>query len=111
MAKLPSNLEAIIDGGKQENIQHWAVHPGSRSIFDAVQKCLGLSGEALRFSRDVLRRFGNLSPATIMLVLEAMMQADVAAGSGCALAFGSGVYLEKPAVSQRRLLSYDTAGC
>jgi alpha-pyrone synthase len=94
MAKLPSNLEAILDGGKQGNIQHWAIHPGGRSILDAVQKCLGLSGEALRFSRDVLRRFGNLSSATVMFVLEAMMRPDVPAGSGCALAFGPGVCLE-----------------
>ena len=94
MTKLPSNLEAILDGGKQGNIQHWAIHPGGRSILDAVQKCLGLSGEALRFSRDVLRRFGNLSSATVMFVLEAMMQPDVPAGSGCALAFGPGVCVE-----------------
>src|SRR6201984_1902047 len=94
MAKLPSNLEAILDGGKQGNIQHWAIHPGGRTILDAVQKSLGLSGEALRFSRDVLRRFGNLSSATIMFVLEAMMQPDVPAGSGCALAFSPGVVLE-----------------
>jgi hypothetical protein len=37
MAKLPSNLDAILDGGKQEDIQHWAIHPGGRTILDAVQ--------------------------------------------------------------------------
>ena len=94
MAKLPSNLKAILNGRKQESIQHWAVHPGGRTILDAVQKSLGLSSEALRFSRDVLRRFGNLSSATIMFVLEAIMRPDVPAGNGCALAFGPGVCLE-----------------
>jgi alpha-pyrone synthase len=94
MTKLPSNLKAILNGRKQESIQHWAVHPGGRTILDAVQKSLGLSSEALRFSRDVLRRFGNLSSATIIFVLEAIMRPDVPAGNGCALAFGPGVCLE-----------------
>jgi hypothetical protein len=52
MAKLPINLEAILDGGKQENIQHWAIHPGGRTILDAVQKCLGLSGRTQFTSTD-----------------------------------------------------------
>ena len=52
----------------------WAVHAGGRSILDAVQQGLHLPPEALRFSRDVLRNHGNMSSATLVFVLNAILQ-------------------------------------
>jgi predicted naringenin-chalcone synthase len=48
----------------------------------------------LRQSRDVLRRFGNMSSATVMFVLKEMLQPGTAAGRGCAMAFGPGLTAE-----------------
>jgi alpha-pyrone synthase len=59
-----------------------------------VQKTLGLSEDALASSRDILRLFGNMSSATIMFVLQDMMQRRTASGLGCAMAFGPGVTIE-----------------
>jgi predicted naringenin-chalcone synthase len=54
----------------------WAIHPGGKSILDVVQKRLELSDEDLAVSRGVLKRFGNMSSATILFVLKEMIDAD-----------------------------------
>jgi predicted naringenin-chalcone synthase len=72
----------------------WAVHAGGRSILDAVQHGLALSPEALGFSRDVLRAFGNMSSATLVFVLERILRSAHATGEGLAMAFGPGLTVE-----------------
>jgi alpha-pyrone synthase len=91
---LPSCLDRILGGTRTEEIGHWAIHPGGRTILDAVQKSVGLPEDALRQSRDVLRRFGNMSSATVKSVLKEMMQPGTVAGRGCAMAFGPGLTTE-----------------
>jgi predicted naringenin-chalcone synthase len=91
---LPSCLDRILGGHRAEDIGHWAIHPGGRTILDAVQKSIGLPDDTLRQSRDVLRRFGNMSSATVMFVLKEMLQPGTAAGRGCAMAFGPGLTAE-----------------
>ena len=55
-----------------------------RTILDAVEQGLDLGPEALRWSRGVLRDFGNMSSATLMFVLGRIMQdaPRVRTGSG-----------------------------
>ena len=72
----------------------WAVHPGGRSVLDAVEEALALPAEALKASRDVLRRYGNMSSATVMFVLESMLRTAGAGERGCAMAFGPGLTAE-----------------
>ena len=72
----------------------WAVHAGGRSILDAVQQGLRLRPDALRFSRDVLRDYGNMSSATLMFVLAKILRDEDARGSGVAMAFGPGLSVE-----------------
>jgi predicted naringenin-chalcone synthase len=91
---LPSCLDRILGGHRIEDIGHWAIHPGGRTILDAVQKSIGLPDDRLRQSRDVLRRFGNMSSATVMFVLKEMLQPSTAARQGCAMAFGPGLTTE-----------------
>jgi predicted naringenin-chalcone synthase len=72
----------------------WAVHAGGRSILDAVQQGLHLPPDALRFSRDVLRNHGNMSSATLVFVLNAILNDADAGGPGMAMAFGPGLTVE-----------------
>jgi alpha-pyrone synthase len=72
----------------------WAVHPGGRSILDAVEKGLELPADALAASRDVLSCFGNMSSATIMFVLQQIMQHARPGQLGCAMSFGPGLTAE-----------------
>jgi alpha-pyrone synthase len=93
-AHLPSRLDAMLDGQKREDIAHWAIHPGGRSILDAVRDGAELEEQQLAMSRDILRRFGNMSSPTIMFVLAAIMEDTTRAGPGCAMAFGPGLTVE-----------------
>ena len=71
----------------------WAVHAGGRSILDAVQHALALPPDALRFSRDVLRDYGNMSSATLIFVLDRILRSSQR-GDGMAMAFGPGLTVE-----------------
>lgn len=85
---------AILDGAPPASVDHWAVHPGGRSVLDAVEKGLGLDAAALAPSRDVLSRFGNMSSATVMFVLQRILDAAKAGERGCAMSFGPGLAAE-----------------
>jgi alpha-pyrone synthase len=78
---------------KSERQTLWAIHPGGKSILDVVQKRLELSDAEMAASRGVLRRFGNMSSATILFVLAEMMNED-RGGPGYAMAFGPGLAIE-----------------
>lgn len=84
----------ILRGRSPESIDLWAVHPGGRSILDAVEKGFSLRDDALAHSREVLARFGNMSSATVMFVLQRMMQVAQQGQKGCAMSFGPGVTAE-----------------
>ena len=75
---------------ESDGIDLWAVHPGGRSILDAVEKGLELPTDALAASREVLSCFGNMSSATVMFVLQRMMQQARPGQRGCAMSFGPG---------------------
>jgi alpha-pyrone synthase len=76
------------------NMDLWAVHPGGRTILDAVAEGLELAPEKLAHSRSVLRRFGNMSSATVMFVLQDMMREAAPGQRGCAMSFGPGLTAE-----------------
>jgi len=72
----------------------WAVHPGGRSILDSVEKGLGLPAYALSCSRDILARYGNMSSATVMFVLQQLLERSQPGQQGCAMSFGPGLTAE-----------------
>ncbi len=84
----------ILDGAATEDIDLWAIHPGGRTILDAVEGALALEPEALGDSREVLRRFGNMSSATVLFVLQRLMERAQPGERGCAMAFGPGLTAE-----------------
>ncbi|WP_270933818.1 type III polyketide synthase [Falsiroseomonas oryzae] len=91
---LPDWQAEMLEGGAAADVDLWAVHPGGRTILDAVEHGLALPQGALAESRAVLRAHGNMSSATVMFVLAAMMRAAVPGRRGCALAFGPGLSAE-----------------
>ncbi|NQX28423.1 type III polyketide synthase [Microbacteriaceae bacterium VKM Ac-2854] len=96
-------LEPLLGDEPAPDVPLWAVHPGGRSILDKVQAALELSDEQLTPSREVLRRFGNMSSATVLFILR-----DLLAGSGTepervgAMAFGPGLTVETGMFVRRR---------
>jgi predicted naringenin-chalcone synthase len=84
----------ILHGTPASAIDLWAIHPGGRTVLDAVEQAFQLPAEKLAVSREVLRRYGNMSSATVMFVLEAMMRQVQAGQRGCAMGFGPGMVAE-----------------
>ena len=85
---------SILGGTPAADIGMWAVHPGGRSVLDAVERALDLAPAALDRSRGVLNDNGNMSSATVVFVLERML-ADLVPGMlGCGMAFGPGLTAE-----------------
>jgi len=80
--------------GLMDGVQLWAVHPGGRSILDAVEEGLALPPCALQASRSVLASFGNMSSASVMFVLERLMKCARPGEEGCAISFGPGMTAE-----------------
>ncbi|HTI86188.1 MAG TPA: type III polyketide synthase [Alphaproteobacteria bacterium] len=94
---LPRTLPDLLPGTGRQDIAVWAVHPGGRTILDAVDEGLELAPEALTHSRRILRDYGNMSSGTILFVLRDIMDAEArgpGCAQGCAMAFGPGVAIE-----------------
>ncbi len=91
---LAADREAILGGRSVDETDLWAVHPGGRSVLDAVEQVLDLPGEALDPSRGVLRNRGNMSSATVMFVLKEMLATAESGEKGCGMAFGPGLTAE-----------------
>jgi predicted naringenin-chalcone synthase len=91
---LQKSVGEILDGAGVRDIELWAVHPGGRTVLDAVERAFALAPEALAASRDVLRRYGNMSSSTVMFVLENMLHKAARGARGCAMAFGPGLTAE-----------------
>jgi alpha-pyrone synthase len=91
---LRAGVHDIIGSAPLSAIDLWAVHPGGHTILDAVERAFKLPPAALAPSREVLRKYGNMSSATVMFVLDAMMRSAAAGARGCAMAFGPGLIAE-----------------
>jgi len=80
----------------QSDIRFWVFHPGGRKVIDNVQRHFGISEDQLRFSRTVLRNYGNMSSPTIMFVLDEVVRTgDPHAGDwGVIIALGPGMAAE-----------------
>lgn len=84
------------NGLTRQDVAFWAIHPGGKKIVDHLQERLGLDDRAMRFSREVLRDYGNMSSPTVLFVLDAIQRSgEPKAGDyGVMMAFGPGLTME-----------------
>lgn len=91
-------IRGVVDDvyGGVDAVDAWAVHPGGRSILDRVESGLDLAPDALGASRRVLREYGNMSSATLLFILGAILADDTRPDGQRigALAFGPGLTVE-----------------
>jgi predicted naringenin-chalcone synthase len=79
-------------GLSPKEIDWWVVHPGGTVILEQVAKTLKLPDEALRYSYEVFRDFGNMSSPSVLFVLKRILtEGHPSRGQrGLMLAFGAG---------------------
>jgi alkylresorcinol/alkylpyrone synthase len=77
------------------DVAGWAIHPGGRRIVEVVGERLGLDEAALAPSYAVLDGYGNCSSATVLLVLQRLLDAGPLPPGApvVAMAFGPGLTL------------------
>ena len=74
------------------DVDWWIVHPGGTAVLECVAETLGLPSEALRFSYNIFREYGNMSSPSVMFVLKRVLErGDPRPGQrGLLLSFGAG---------------------
>jgi alkylresorcinol/alkylpyrone synthase len=83
-------------GLRREDVSAFLLHPGGQKLLSYMQAELGLSREDTEVSWDILRRYGNLSSASVLFILnEWLVQKEMPSGSyGLVMAFGPGFTAE-----------------
>ena len=76
---------------KIDDIDHLIFHPGGKKIVQTVEDLFSHLGKNIDDTKEVLRLYGNMSSATVLYVLERIMDNKPAKGSkGLMLSFGPG---------------------
>lgn len=70
------NLRPAVEAFLQDHglstvdINYWIVHPGGPKVMDAIENGLQLPENALEISRECLQSVGNISSASVLLILK-----------------------------------------
>jgi len=81
---------------KLEDLDHLIFHPGGKKIVQTVESLFSDLGKNIDQTKDVLRLYGNMSSATVLYVLERIMDAKPNKGEkGLMLSFGPGFSAQK----------------
>jgi alpha-pyrone synthase len=93
---LNQNIEQLLsqNGIHKKDIGRWAIHPGGKRILDDFCAAMGLEKQKLSESYDVLEEFGNMSSATVLFVLQRLLNKKQTDGQIYAAAFGPGLSIE-----------------
>jgi alkylresorcinol/alkylpyrone synthase len=59
------------------DIDYFVCHPGGAKVLDALEEAFDLKPGALGHARATLRDYGNMSAATVLFVLQRMLQSGV----------------------------------
>jgi len=98
----PAMMEELADrllkdhGLQRSDIGLWVLHSAGRRVIEHAQATLGLTDHDVAFSREVLRRYGNMSSATVLFVLEEALRSGRArpGDHGLMMALGPGFAAE-----------------
>lgn len=80
-------------GRRLDAVRSWVVHPGGPRILAAFGEAMDIPRQALAASYETLARYGNMSSATILFTLKALLQQQVETPL-VAIAFGPGLTIE-----------------
>lgn len=99
---IASHFPTIINPFLEKNnlntadLDHLIFHPGGKKIVQTVEGLFSDLGKNIDDTKEVLRLYGNMSSATVLYVLERIMDAKPKKGSiGLMLSFGPGFSAQK----------------
>lgn len=76
------------------SICDWAIHPGGKSILQAIEKAIKLEKDQTAASWEVLREYGNMSSSTFLFVLKRLQELKTEKEWTLGLGFGPGLSVE-----------------
>ena len=88
-------------GPSDSHTSHYILHPGGPKVMATYRSALGLPESALRVARHSMRRFGNLSSASVLFMLTDVIdnESPAAGDTGLMLALGPGFAAEMVALA------------
>ena len=75
---------------RQHEIRAWIWHTAGRDVLNALAERMGLDEDNLRWSREVLSEYGNMSSPSVLFVLERALNNNAPGGYWWMSAFGAG---------------------
>jgi alkylresorcinol/alkylpyrone synthase len=91
---VPGDVDRFLGdlGLQRSDIRRWIAHPGGPKVLQALQDGLELPRQALQCSWDSLAKAGNLSSASVLMILEQTLRTNPGApgDAGVMLAMGPG---------------------
>lgn len=98
---IEQDIAALVDeaakhsGLEIKDITHWCIHPGGKKILSAIQKQLHLKDDDMRYSKNILSNYGNMSSPTVLFVLKEILEnLDDKPANIFGTAFGPGLTME-----------------
>lgn len=79
---------------KLSDIKNFIFHPGGKKVLAAYEEALGVEGDFLLNTREVMNDNGNMSSATVLYVLERFFKQDFENGYGLMVSMGPGFSCE-----------------
>jgi predicted naringenin-chalcone synthase len=97
-AMMKEMAESLLEsqGLKKQNVRHFVLHSAGRRVIEQARRLMELDDTQVAHSRSVLRRFGNMSSATVLFVLEETLSSGqpVTGDWGLMIALGPGFAAE-----------------
>lgn len=94
---ISNHFEAIVypflakHGSTIEKVGHLIFHPGGKKIVEMVTQLFGPLGKNIDDSREILRKYGNMSSVTVLYVLGRFLKKEIRSSEqGLLLSFGPG---------------------
>ena len=95
-APIPVNRLLERHGLQKENIKHWVLHSGGKKVIDSIVANLQLSEDTVRHTRNILKRYGNVSSSAVIFALGELLKEGIAKEGdyGILMAMGPGSSVE-----------------
>jgi alkylresorcinol/alkylpyrone synthase len=78
------------NGLKLDEISNFIIHPGGVKVIDAYVRSLGITDQDMQHTRNVLRKYGNMSSATVLYVLNEFSRVGLKKGPSLMASLGPG---------------------